>query len=122
MGSIRSLSGTCPARPLSGWPDVCSIIAPPVGVKCTEVRSGMPQAQRPKKPLDQMRDVLRTQHYAIRTEHAYVAWAKRFILFHQKRHPAEMGRVESEAFLTPVAVGRQIAASTRTAALRGLPL
>ena len=45
----------------------------------------MPQEPRPKKLLDQMRDVLRTQHYAIRTEHAYVDWARRFILFHQKR-------------------------------------
>ena len=45
----------------------------------------MPQEKRPKKLLDQMRDVLRTQHYAIRTENAYVDWARRFILFHQKR-------------------------------------
>src|SRR5437879_11348628 len=80
----------------------------------------MPQAQRPKKLLDQMRDVLRTQHYAIRTEHAYVAWAKRFILFHQKRHPAEMGRVEIEAFLTHLAVDRHIAASTQNQALSAL--
>ena len=77
----------------------------------------MPQAQRPKKLLDQMRDVLRTQHYAIRTEHAYVAWAKRFILFHQKRHPAEMGRVEIEAFLTHLAVDRHVAASTQNQGL-----
>jgi hypothetical protein len=60
----------------------------------------MPQEKRPKKLLDQMRDVLCTQHYAIRMEDADVAWAKRFILFHQKRHPTEMGRVEIEAFLT----------------------
>ena len=51
----------------------------------------MPQEPRPKKLLDQMRDVLRTQHYAIRTEKAYIDWAKRFILFHQKRHPTAMG-------------------------------
>ena len=80
----------------------------------------MPQAQRPKKLLDQMRDVLRTQHYAIRTEHAYVDWAKRFILFHQKRHPTEMGRVEIEAFLTHLAVDRHIAASTQNQALSAL--
>jgi len=77
----------------------------------------MPQAQRPKKLLDQMRDVLRTQHYAIRTEKAYVDWAKRFMLFHQKRHPKEMGRVEIEAFLTYVAVDRHSAASTHNQAL-----
>src|SRR5438093_13559525 len=109
MGSIRSFSGTRPARPLSGWPDVCSISAPPVGVKCTEVTPGMPQAQRPKKLLDQMRDVLRTQHYAIRTENAYVDWAKRFLLFHQTRHPTEMGPDELEAFLTHLAEDRRVA-------------
>jgi len=80
----------------------------------------MPQEQRPKKLLDQMRDVLRTQHYAIRTENAYVDWARRFILFHQKRHPAEMGRVEIEAFLTHLAVERHVAASTQNQALSAL--
>jgi hypothetical protein len=80
----------------------------------------MPQEPRPKKLLDQMRDVLRTQQYAIRTEQAYVDWAKRFILFHQKRHPTEMGRVEIEAFLTYVAVDRHIAASTQHQALSAL--
>jgi integron integrase len=80
----------------------------------------MPQEPRPKKLLDQMRGVLRTRHYAIRTENAYVDWAKRFILFHQKRHPTEMGRVEIEAFLTHLAVDRRIAASTQNQALSAL--
>jgi hypothetical protein len=61
----------------------------------------MPQEPRPKKLLEQMRDVLRTQHYAIRTEQAYVDWAKRFILFHRKRHPTAMGhkRQDKPGFL-----------------------
>jgi len=80
----------------------------------------MPQEPRPKKLLEQMRDVLRTQHYAIRTEKAYVDWAKRCILFHHKRHPTEMGRVEIAAFLTHLAVDRQIAASTHNQALSAL--
>ena len=80
----------------------------------------MPQEQRPKKLLDQMRDVLHTQHYAIRTEDAYVDWARRFILFHQKRHPAAMGRAEIEAFLTHLAVERHVAASTQNQALSAL--
>src|SRR5256712_12256571 len=80
----------------------------------------MPQEQRPKKLLDQMRDVLHTQHYSIRTEDAYVDWAKRFILFHQKRHPKEMGRVEIEAFLTHLAGDRHVAASTQNQALSAL--
>src|SRR3989475_10170946 len=80
----------------------------------------MPQEQRPKKLLDQMRDVLHTQHCSIRTEDDYVDWAKRFIMFHQKRHPQEMGRVEIEAFLTHLAVDRHVAASTQNQALSAL--
>jgi len=80
----------------------------------------MPQEPRPKKLLDQMRDVLRTHHDAIRTEKAYVDWAKRFMLFHQKRHPTAMGRVEIEAFLTSLAVDRHSAASTQNQALSAL--
>ncbi len=80
----------------------------------------MPQAPRPKKLLAQRRDVLRTQHYALRTEKAYVAWAKRFLLFHQQRHPTERGRVEIAAFLTHLAVDRHIAASTQNQALSAL--
>ena len=72
---------------------------------------------RPKKLLDQIRDVLQTKHYAYRTEQAYVHWAKRFILFHGKRHPREMGAVEIERFLTFLATERRVAASTQTQAL-----
>jgi hypothetical protein len=55
---------------------------------------------RPKKLLDQLREVIRLKHYAYRTEETYVQWVRRYILFHEKRHPREMGRVEIEAFLT----------------------
>ena len=47
-------------------------------------------SQKPKL-LDQVRETLRIKHYALRTEQAYVNWIKRFILFHDKRHPREMG-------------------------------
>ena len=51
--------------------------------------------QRPApKLLDQLRDKIRVKHYSIRTEHAYVDWARRFILFFEKRHPKECGRNE----------------------------
>jgi len=50
--------------------------------------------QRPKKLLDQVRDAIRLKHYSIRTEEAYVNWIRRYILFHNKRHPAEMGNAE----------------------------
>jgi hypothetical protein len=50
--------------------------------------------------LDQVRAVLRRKHHSLRTEEAYVGWIKRYILFHDKRHPREVGLPEVEAFLT----------------------
>jgi len=73
-----------------------------------------------KKLLDQMREALQTQHYSIRTENVYVEWVKRFILFHHKRHPKEMGNAEIAAFLTDLAVKRKVAASTQNQALSAL--
>ena len=70
----------------------------------------------PPRLLDRMRGVLRTRHYSIRTEDAYVQWAKRFILFHRKRHPSAMGAVEINEYLTHLAVERNVFASTQTQA------
>lgn len=70
----------------------------------------------PPKLLHRMRDHLRTRHYSIRTEAAYLDWVKRFILFHGKRHPADMGAAEVGAFLTHLAVDRQVSASTQNQA------
>jgi hypothetical protein len=67
------------------------------------------------KLLDRLRDHLRTRHYSIRTETAYVDWARRFILFHGKRHPQEMGAVEVKLF-DALAVQRQVSASTQNQA------
>ena len=72
------------------------------------------------KLLDQMRHVLRLKHLSIRTEKAYVQWAKRFILFHHQRHPADMGAPEIRAFLIYLAVEGQRAASTQNVALQAL--
>jgi len=72
-----------------------------------------------RKPrlLDQVRQALRLGHYSQRTEEAYVAWIRRFILFHGKRHPQEMGKREVVAFLTHLAVNVQVSASTQNQAL-----
>jgi len=70
--------------------------------------------------LDQVRAVLRRKHYSLRTEEAYVGWVKRYVLFHQKRHPRDMGLPEVEAFLTDLAVVQQVAASTQNQALSAL--
>ena len=70
--------------------------------------------------LDQVRDKIRFKHYSIRTEHAYVDWIKRYILFHGKRHPQEMGKQEAEQFLSHLAVDRNVAASTQNQALSAI--
>jgi len=67
-----------------------------------------------------VRDRLRLKHYSLRTETAYVGWIKRYIFFHGKRHPREMGKAEVEAFLTSLAVERNVAASTQSQALAAL--
>ncbi len=72
------------------------------------------------KLLDQMRLVLRLKHMSIRTEEAYVLWVRRFILFHHKRHPKDMGAQEIRAFLAHLAVHDHVAASTQNVALNAL--
>jgi integron integrase len=72
------------------------------------------------KLLDRTRKILRRKHYAYSTEQRYLAWIKRFIFFHGKRHPTHMGRAEIEAFLTHLAVKDKVAASTQNQALNAL--
>ena len=73
------------------------------------------------KLLDHVRQVMRRKHYPYRTKQAYVDWIRRFILFHGKRHPQEMGLQETEAFLTHLAVKENVAAFTQNQALQGFP-
>ena len=73
-----------------------------------------------KKLLDQVRDSLRLKHYSYRTEQTYVEWIRRFIFFHGKRHPKEMGGSEIEAFITYLAVERHVATATQNQALSAI--
>ena len=70
--------------------------------------------------LDQMREVLRLKHLSYRTEESYVSWVKRFIVFHGKRHPKDLGVPEIRAFLSYLATHEQVAASTQNSALNAL--
>lgn len=70
--------------------------------------------------MDQVREKIRLRHYSIRTEEAYVGWIKRYIYFHNKQHPKDLGRHEIEAFLTHLAVQRKVAASTQNQAFNSL--
>jgi integron integrase len=72
------------------------------------------------KLLDRVRSAARTKHLSLRTEQAYVYWIRRFILFHQKRHPAEMGASEVQQFLSDLATSHNVAASTQNQAFAAL--
>ncbi len=74
----------------------------------------------PPRLLDQVREKVRLKHYSIRTEHAYVDWVKRFVLYHGRRHPRDLGPGEVEAFLTHLAVAEKVAASTQNQAKSAL--
>jgi site-specific recombinase XerD len=70
--------------------------------------------------LDQVRLAIRRRHYSYRTEQAYIHWIRRYILFHDKRHPAEMSEPEVAAFLTHLAVARRVSAATQNQALNAV--
>jgi site-specific recombinase XerD len=82
----------------------------------SQINHNPPVKQKPKL-LDQVRHVLRTKHYKRKTEKAYVQWIKRFILFHNKRHPKEMGEEQINQFLSYLAVNENVSASTQNQAL-----
>ena len=114
VAAIRAVVDT-PATQARHGPLRAGAVAPPPG------GAGVPAGAPPKpKLLDQVRDAIRTRHYSRRTEEAYVGWIRRFILFHGKRHPGEMGKMEIEQFLTALAVKRNVAASTQNQALAAI--
>jgi hypothetical protein len=78
------------------------------------------ETARPPKLLDQLKRRLRDKHYSVRTEEAYVYWARWFIRFHGLKHPAEMGAMEVQAFLSYLANERAVSASTHKQALCAL--
>src|SRR3954451_2341161 len=78
------------------------------------------QQRHPPKLLDQIRGRLRAKHYSIRTEEAYVDWVRRYVLFHGKVHPRELKASDVEAFLTHLAVNRNVSASTQAQAKSAL--
>jgi integrase len=84
--------------------------------------SDRPDYAAPPRPtlLSVVRERLRVKHYSLRTEQAYVAWVRRFVAFHGRRHPRELGAPEVEAFLSDLAVRRQVSAATQNQALAAL--
>jgi hypothetical protein len=84
----------------------------------TELKA--PSPARPPRLLDQVRHLCPLKHYSLRTEQTYVDWIRRFILFHGKRHPKDMGAEEARQYLEYLAVRRHVAASTQNQALNAL--
>jgi len=80
----------------------------------SEERQFCEAAPQRRKLLDHVRDVLRVNHYSVRTEEAYVGWIRRFILYHNKKHPREMGALEVELYLTHLAVGEKVPRTHRS--------
>jgi len=78
------------------------------------------EAPRAPKLIDVVRDTLRARHYSRRTEKAYIGWIRRYILFHGKRHPRELGAAEATRFLTALAVDAKVSGSTQNQALAAL--
>ena len=77
-------------------------------------------AAQPSKLLDRVRRRIRLKGYSIRTERAYASWIKRYILFHNKRHPQEMGKREIEGFLSHLAIKLNVSKSTQNQAFNAL--
>lgn len=114
--------------------EACSTPCFPAAMLHRNLTRAMPQSMQPCTPalpapspqsgeprfLDQVANACRVKQLAYRTEQSYVAWVKRFILFHNKRHPREMGAPEVHAFLTHLAVNRRVAASTQNQALNAI--
>jgi hypothetical protein len=72
--------------------------------------------------MDQVREVLRFHHYTYNTEKSYLSWILQFIRFHNKKHPKDMGKAEVEAFLSHLAINRNVSASTRNQAFNDIAL
>ncbi|MBI2988888.1 MAG: phage integrase N-terminal SAM-like domain-containing protein [Deltaproteobacteria bacterium] len=79
-----------------------------------------PSSAAKPRLLDQVRQATRARHLSYSTEQAYTGWIKRFIFFHRKRHPAEMGEQEIARFLSSLATERRVSASTQNQALNAL--
>ena len=94
-------------------------IAKPNATPIPVLSDSAPAPQQPKL-LEQMRAIIRVKHYSLATEKNYLQWAKRFILFHGKRHPADMGAPEVEAFLSALATERNVSASTQNQAMHAI--
>jgi integron integrase len=109
-----------PIYPIYPVYPVYPVLSAGVAGSLLAVREAGPVGAPRPRLLDRVREAVRARHYSRRTEKAYVHWIKQYIVFHAKRHPAEMGAAEVTTFLTALAVDRKVAASTQNQALSAL--
>jgi len=113
-GVLAHLLALFAGEPVEVEPSLRPVTAP-------DNREPPPELVAPnRKLLDQMRQAMRTRHYSYRTEKTYIGWMKRFIFFHGKHHPAEMGEAEIGQFLSSLARDSKVSASTQNQALNAL--
>ena len=119
---MRAAALAASSRPGAGLPfTVREDFPPPPGAAPRgPVREAAGSPAGPPRLLDRVRAAIRARHYSPRTEAAYVGWIRRFILFHGKRHPLELSEAEVTGFLTSLATGGRVAASTQNQAFSAL--
>jgi hypothetical protein len=126
-GEFRTLEGLAKTPEMCINIQVTNQLHEPVHLATAGGYVMSPESARSRGPaseprlLDQLRGRLRVKHYSIRTEQAYVDWVRRFVLFHGKRHPRELGAAEVESFLTDLAVRRRVSPSTQNQAKSAIP-
>jgi len=114
-------AGSAPVTPAPDpTPGIASAAAIGDRAPAADTLPSEPASPHPPRLLAQLRHALRVRHYSIRTEQAYVEWVRRFIHFHDKRHPARLGAAEVQAFLTHLAVDRSVASPTQNQAKSAL--
>jgi hypothetical protein len=105
-----------PCRNATLYPDALSV----ENIHSFLAAEGGPGKSPPLRLLDHVRASIRLRHYSQRTERAYIGWIRRFILFHGRRHPSQMGEKEISQFLTHLATRGGVSASTQNQALSAL--
>src|SRR5574341_1062701 len=103
-----------------GWVAAAPFSYPSASGAVLALREPDPPGPRQPRLLDRVRAALRARHYSARTEETYIGWIRRYIFFHEKRHPAEIGAPEVSRFLSALAVEGRVAASTQNQALSAL--
>ena len=106
--------------PIPVFITLCQLVGNHNPQACITFPGSPPPAPPKPRLLDQARDTIRLKHYSLRTEETYVHWIKRFIYFHGKRHPREMGEAEVTAFLNHLVRTRDVAPATQNQALSAL--